>query len=159
MWENKNKGKNCFCMSRGIWQVKFCHNYKTSYLQLNIDQLPCKFLIQFLDPELQYSLSRFQRRFCGMRDESKNGCGTQDEKPRITGNTKNLHSNQAGSWWTSWVERDCGIDPKILARCGIQKVILYPPLSFYLFRWTFFRWTALHQTWQRLGLSRREPLA
>lgn len=75
-------------MSRGIFQVKFCLNYKTGYLHLNIDQLPCKFLIQFLDSKLQYSLSRFQRRYCGMRDESKNGCGTQDGKPRITQGTR-----------------------------------------------------------------------
>ena len=124
-------------MSRGIWQVKFCHNYKTSYLQLNIDQLPCKFLIQFLDPELQYSLSRFQRRFCGMRDESKNRCGTQDEKPKIARGTRRTFTlirrdRDKHSEWGGIAE----LIPKYWRHVSLKKLISYPPLSFYLFRWT-----------------------
>ena len=67
VWGNKTKLMMTLACPE-VFLMKFCHNYTTGYLQLNINQLPCNFLILLLVPKLQYILMRFQRRGCGMQN-------------------------------------------------------------------------------------------
>jgi len=72
-----------------------------------------------------------------MQDESKNGCGTQDEKPKITrgtGRTFTLIRRDSDEHfeWGGIAE----LIPKYWRDAGLKKLISYPSFSFYLFRWT-----------------------